>query len=109
MISFSNFLIKPLLALAVALPVATTLNVQSADAHHRKTAAIIAGAIIVGGAIAYHNRKKYRYHRYHKRHRGVRYHRHRCGYKHRHHRHGRLHYHRGKCKYRIGRHVGFAH
>lgn len=95
-----NFLVKPLLILAIAVPVASTTAVQNADAHHWRKGAIIAGAII-GGAIVYHNYKHHRKYRRHHRvyygHPGVyyaprrviRYHRH-C---HRHRGHRRAHCH----------------
>ncbi len=88
----SKFLIKPMLALALALPVFSTVNVQSADAGHKnKRAAIIAGAII-GGVIA---------HNYVRHHRGKRYHRH---YGHRRYK-VRRHYNRGYYRgYRYGHH-----
>ncbi|MBO6816178.1 MAG: hypothetical protein JJ891_15090 [Rhizobiaceae bacterium] len=66
--SITDFLLKPLLILAVAAPVFATVNVSEADAGSRnKRAAIIAGAII-GGAIAYgaykrNKRYKRRYYR----------------------------------------------
>jgi len=89
----SNFFIKPLLALAVALPVATTLQVGEADARHKRSA-VIAG-VILGGAIAYHQYRKHKKYR----HRGsVRYGRSYGRSYHRSHRHrhfSRRHYHRG--------------
>ncbi len=63
--TFLKIFLTPLMALAVALPIATTSNISTAEAGHKnhKRAAIIAGAII-GGAIIYnhHKRKKYRRH-----------------------------------------------
>lgn len=63
--TFSKLFLAPLMALALALPIATTSNVSTAEAGHKnhKRAAIIAGAII-GGAIIYnhHKRKKYNRH-----------------------------------------------
>lgn len=88
--ALKDFFLKPILALAVAVPVMATVNVGDADAGHRyKRGAIIAGAII-GGAIAYNHykRKRYKY-RHHK----VRRHHHH-GYYHRHSRYGKKHYHR---------------
>lgn len=86
-----DFLIKPILALAVAIPVAGFVQVPEADAGSRK-AAIIAGAII-GGAIAYHHYKRNkRYRHYNRRvyygyprYNRVRYHRHYHRHAHRHH------------------------
>ena len=79
---FKDFFVKPLLALAIALPAVATVHIEDADAHHRKkrAAAFIAGAII-GGAIIHHNRKRKqkRYYHDHK----VRHHHHRT-YRHRH-------------------------
>ncbi len=58
-----NFLIKPLLALAIAIPAMMAGNVADAEARHKhKRAAIIAGAII-GGAIIYKHHKRKKYHR----------------------------------------------
>ena len=88
-----DFFVKPLLALAVAMPVAGAFSVSEADAGNRR-AAIIAGAIS-GGAIAYHHYKRKRHHRsYYRsgyygypRYYGVR--TYRRGHRHRHHhRHG---------------------
>ncbi len=107
-IQVRNFLIKPLLALAIAMPAMMAGNVGSAEAGHkdRKRAAIIAGAII-GGAIIYshHKRKKYhrkahRKHYYGRKHyrSGYRY-GHRYGHRHRvyrHHRHGYRYGHRSR-------------
>ncbi|MEO0329877.1 MAG: hypothetical protein AAF217_14940 [Pseudomonadota bacterium] len=53
-----DFFIKPLLALAVAIPAMSMMKVNSAEAGHKnRRAAIIAGAII-GGAIAYNHYKR---------------------------------------------------
>ena len=57
-----DFFIKPLLALAIAIPAMSTVNVGSAEAGSKR-AALIAG-IIIGGAIVYHHHKKRN--RYHK-------------------------------------------
>lgn len=60
----NKWLLKPMLAIAVAIPVYTTVNVQSADAGHRyKRGAVIAGAII-GGALAYRHYRKHRKYRH---------------------------------------------
>ena len=88
-----NWILKPLLAVVIALPVFSTVQVQSADAGHKnRRAAIIAGAI-VGGAIAYNyhrNHRKYRKHRNH----------YRYGIGHHHHRHYRgSRYYRGQGTY----------
>ncbi len=107
---------KPLLIVALALPLATTMSVQSSEAgsKHRRAAAI-AGAII-GGAIVYNHIKK----RKHYRHRNVvrykghrRYHRGhgryyvRGGHRHRYYNRGyRLHHHGYGGS---GRFIGFAH
>lgn len=80
------------MALAIALPIATTSNVSTAEAGHKshKRAAIIAGAII-GGAIIYRHHKRKKYKRYHRKSYGHRHYRssHRHGFRHRH-RHGRI-------------------
>lgn len=105
-IQFRNFLIKPMLALAIAIPAMMAGNVGTAEAgnKHHKRAAIIAGAII-GGAIIYNHNKRNRYHR--RAHRGHYYggrqyrsgyrygHRNRYGHRsgHRHHRVYRNHRH----------------
>lgn len=86
--SLSNWALKPVLALAVAVPLYGAAAVSDADAGHRsRTAAIIAGAII-GGAIIYNH---HRYRKYKRRH-YVRHHHH--GHRHAHrNRYGRLYYH----------------
>lgn len=60
-----DFLIKPMLALAIAVPAMMAGNVSFAEAgsKHRR-AAIIAGAII-GGAIIYNHHKRKKYQRRH--------------------------------------------
>lgn len=68
----SNFLLKPLLVLAVAVPAMTTFNVGDAEARHKYRGAVVAGAII-GGAIAYHHYKKRKHYRYHGRYAHPRY------------------------------------
>lgn len=98
--TFSKIFLTPLIALAVAIPIATTSNVSTADARHKnhKRAAIIAGAII-GGAIIYnhHKRKKYRRH-------------YRKSYGHGHyrsgHRYGHRYGHRSRYGYRYGKRYG---
>ncbi|MGI9352899.1 MAG: hypothetical protein ACR2O3_15150 [Rhizobiaceae bacterium] len=107
-----NWFLKPLLVVAVAMPIVSAVQVQSADAGHRHhRGAIIAGAII-GGAIAYHQYRKHRKYRhysyghgygnrYYSGHRyGKRYYRgHRYGKRyyrgHRYHRHGGYRYYGG--------------
>ena len=59
-VSISNLFLKPMLVLALAVPLAGAVGTNNAEAGSKeKRAAIIAGAII-GGAIAYdyHKRKK---------------------------------------------------
>ncbi len=102
---FKKTLMRMVLALAIAMPALTTVQINSADAGHKnkRRAAVVAGAII-GGAIIYHNYRKNRRYRHHggyyrsygRRYvprRVVRYRRHHRGYRHRHHRYGRVHYH----------------
>lgn len=61
-----DFMVKPLLALAVALPVVTMAGVGQAEAHHKhwRKGAAIAGAII-GGAIIYDSYRRHRHYRHH--------------------------------------------
>jgi len=65
--TFSKIFLTPLMALAVAIPIATTSNVSTAEASHKnhKRAAIIAGAII-GGALIYNHHKRKKYKRHHR-------------------------------------------
>ncbi len=98
--NFSKLFLTPLMALALALPIATTSSVATAEAGHKshKRAAIIAGAII-GGAIIYnhHKRKKYKRH-------------YRKSYGHGHYRAGHRYGHRyGYKRYRYGHRHGYRH
>lgn len=85
----SNFFVKPLLMLAVAIPVFASVPVSQAEAGSKKRAAIIAGAII-GGALVYHSHRKHRRH-YRGHHRVRKHYRRHHGH---HYRHGKR-YHRG--------------
>ena len=62
--SIRDFLIKPLLVLALAAPIAATIGSQDAEAGKWRKGAVIAGAI-VGGAIVYHHVRKHKKHRHH--------------------------------------------
>lgn len=86
----SSTMIKSMLAIALAIPLFTTVNVSNAEAGHKhRRTAIIAGAII-GGAIAYHHYRKRKHRSHRSYHSGPRYkvRRHHRGYRHRGHRRG---------------------
>ena len=116
MTMIGNLFIKPMLALAIGVPMATTVSIAPSQAgskhyyngkvvyhgHHRvdhrtkkrsRNRAIIAGAIILGGALYLHKKRKDRYVRNHSHHHHVhkRVVRKNChyhhGYKHCHHLH----------------------
>ena len=88
-----NLLLKHCLALVLAVSFVFIAQGTSAEAGHKKRAAIIAGAI-VGGAIAYHHYKKRKAYSRH------------YGYRARHYKrkHYRYHYGHVKPRYRIYRH-----
>jgi hypothetical protein len=110
--SVKNFLVKPIMAFAIAVPLMAAGNVNTAEAGHKnhKRAAIIAGAII-GGAIIYNHHKRKKYKRHYRKSYGHGHYRagHRHGYKHyrsghrygyRHYRSGHRYGHRGRVYHR---------
>lgn len=104
--TYTKSFLRSIMAVAIALPVAMSANLSSAQAGHKnfKRGAIIAGAII-GGAILYKHHKRKKYHRSHRRsyygrsyyHPGHRYNRY--GYRHGHRHHGYRHHHRHNGHY----------
>jgi len=97
---FRDFLIKPMLALAIAIPAMMAGNVNAEAGDRGKRAAIIAGAVI-GGAIVYNSYKRKKYKRKHYR-SGYGY-----GYRHGGYRRHKVYRHGGYRRHKVYRHGGY--